>query len=67
MLRVSCVIRSTEIHPVFFGLLPTFFSSTQSMLLAIFGSSAHILRCPGLHARYTDALNEFTFLPEMAG
>ena len=25
------------------------------------------LRCPGLHARYTDALNEFTILPEMAG
>ena len=41
MLRVSCVIRSTEIHPVFFGLLPTsFFSSNQSMLLAIFGAQS---------------------------
>ena len=25
------------------------------------------LRCPGLHAWYTDALNEFLILPEMAG
>ena len=38
MLRVSFVIRSTEIHPVFFGLLPASFcfSSHQFMLLAIY-------------------------------
>ena len=42
MLRVSFVIRSTEIHPVFFGLLPTSFcfSSNQPMLLAIMDFTA---------------------------
>jgi hypothetical protein len=43
-------------------------SPSKLRLLADFLEGQSVsLRCPGLHARYTDELNEFITLAEMSG